>query len=162
MLLQPSAMLPEGAQWTYELKLDGYRAIAFKSDGKVHLRSRNDNDFNQKYPSIVRGLASLPDETIIDGEVVGLDATGKPSFNALQNSASSVPLVYYVFDVLMLKGRDLRSESLSVRRRVLAQEVLPKLTEPIREAPTFDFPLADLIAAVKVQGMEGIVSKRLD
>lgn len=161
LLLSPST-LPQGAQWTYELKLDGYRAIAFKSEGKVHLRSRNDNSFNAKYSSIAQALAPLPDGTVIDGEVVALDSTGRPSFNALQNSASSVRLLYYVFDVLVLKGRDLRSEPLSERRRVLAREVLPKLAEPIREAPTFEFPLPDLIAAVKAQGMEGIVAKRLD
>src|SRR5579863_2578386 len=68
MLLQRVSSLPEGPQWCYEIKLDGYRALAIKANGKVLLRSRNDKDFNSKYPSIVSSLTALPDETVIDGE----------------------------------------------------------------------------------------------
>jgi ATP-dependent DNA ligase len=77
MLLLPSAELPEGPEWLRELKVDGYRAVAFKSAGKVHLRSRNDNDFNLRYPAIVTALSDMPDETVIDGEVVALDHSGR-------------------------------------------------------------------------------------
>ena len=61
MLLLRTSRLPEGDAWEYEVKLDGYRAIAFKSGGRVHLRSRNDKDFGGKYPGIVKALASLPE-----------------------------------------------------------------------------------------------------
>ena len=61
MLLLPSSELPGGTAWLYELKLDGYRAIAFKSAGEVHLRSRNDNDFNRRYPAILKALRAIPD-----------------------------------------------------------------------------------------------------
>jgi ATP-dependent DNA ligase len=71
MLLLQTERLPEGGKWAYELKLDGYRALAIKTGGKVHLRSRNDNDFNLRYPAVVQALGALPDETVIDGEVVG-------------------------------------------------------------------------------------------
>lgn len=88
------------------MKLDGYRALAIKSGGKLQLRSRNDNDFSARYPIVVKALAALPDETVIDGEIVALDATGRPSFNTLQNYGSSTaPVFYYVFDVPILAGK---------------------------------------------------------
>src|SRR4051812_33719217 len=103
MLLLNSETLPEGSDWLYELKLDGYRALALKTRGKVQLRSRNDKDFAATYPHIVKALAPLPNETVIDGEVVALDTSGRPSFNALQNyGSSSAPVFYYIFDVLVL------------------------------------------------------------
>jgi len=130
MLLLRIDKLPEGKNWEYELKLDGYRAIAFKSGGRVHLRSRNDKDFNSRYPAIVKALSAMPDETVIDGEVVALDESGRPSFNSLQNYASSrIPLLYYVFDVLVLSGHDLMSESLMTRREVLQGRLLSKMDE---------------------------------
>ena len=90
MLLLRTESLPSGEQWLYELKLDGYHAIAFKRNGAVHLRSRNDNDFNGRYPAVVEALAKLPENTVIDGEVVAFDQEGRPSFNALQNYGSPV------------------------------------------------------------------------
>jgi bifunctional non-homologous end joining protein LigD len=83
MLLMRTEKLPEGAEWLIELKLDGYRALAIKSGGKVQLRSRNDKDFNTRYPGIVRSLASMPDKTVIDGEVVALDEHGRPSYRIM-------------------------------------------------------------------------------
>jgi len=163
MLLLRTHSLPEGPKWLYELKLDGYRAIAFKRGGSVHLRSRNDNDFSQRYPAVVRGLAKLPDETVIDGEVVAFDDEGRPSFNALQNFGSSAAaVIYYVFDVMVLAGRYLTREPLDARRKILEQKVLPKLAEPVRYAPAFEADLSTLIASVKAQGFEGLVAKRRD
>jgi hypothetical protein len=99
MLLLRTEKLPEGPEWIVELKLDGYRCLAFKTSGKVHLRSRTDNDFNGRYPGIVKALASMPDETVIDGEIVALDAEGRPSFNTLQNYGSSgAPLRFFIFN----------------------------------------------------------------
>ena len=96
-----------GPEWLYELKLDGYRALAIKRGGKVHLLSRNNNDFNARYPRIVKALANVPDETVIDGEIVALDERGRPSFNSLQNYGSTgAPLHFFIFDVLILKGKD--------------------------------------------------------
>jgi bifunctional non-homologous end joining protein LigD len=79
MLLLRTESLPSGQQWLYELKLDGYRAIAFKRNGAVYLRSRNDNELNGRYPAVVEALAKLPQNTVIDGEVVAFDQEGRPS-----------------------------------------------------------------------------------
>lgn len=115
------------------------------------------------HAAVVRALAALPDETVIDGEVVAIDDTGRPSFNALQNySSSKVPIVYYVFDVLILAGRNVMSEHLSARRDLLQRHILPKLGEPIRECPELNASLRDLIDAVRSHGLEGVVAKRLD
>ena len=163
MLLLKTDALPEGPRWMYELKLDGYRAIAYKRGGVVRLRSRNDKDFDARYPGVVKGLAQLPDETVIDGEVVAFDEEGRPSFGALQNyGSSSAPVVYYVFDVMMLAGRNVMREPLEARRRLLEQRVLPKVAEPVRYAPAFDAELSVLVESVKAQGFEGLVAKRRD
>src|SRR5688572_5451379 len=113
LLLKTDALPDDASRWEYQLKLDGYRAIAFKTGGKFHLRSRNNKDFALRYPAVVAGLAKLSDETVIDGEVVAFDAEGKPSFNALQNYGSApAPVVFYVFDVMVLAGKDVMSEPL--------------------------------------------------
>jgi DNA ligase D-like protein (predicted ligase) len=162
MLLLRSDTLPEGPSWQYELKLDGYRALAIKSNGKVHLRSRNNKSFDDRYPTILNALTEMPDETVIDGEIVALDDSGRPSFNALQNYGSSAaPLYFYVFDVVILEGRDVMAEPLSARRDLL-KRALRRLKEPIREAPRLDASLPELIEAVRENGLEGLVAKRLD
>jgi DNA ligase D-like protein (predicted ligase) len=161
MLLLKSDRLPEGVQWQYELKLDGFRAIAFKTNGTVHLRSRNDNDFARRYPGVAKALASLPDHTVIDGEVVAFDEDGRPSFNTLQNYGSApAPVVYYVFDVMVLGGREVMQEPLHKRRALLEKKVLPKLAEPVRYAAPLDATLPVLVQSVKAHGFEGLVAKR--
>jgi len=161
MRLLRTEKLPEGPDWQYELKLDGYRALAIKTAGKVHLRSRNDNDFNARYPGIVTALSAMPDETVLDGEVVALDAEGRPSFNTLQNYGSAgAPLHFFIFDLLVLKGKEVMGEPLAKRRALIEKHVLPKLADPIRYSPILDASLKDLIASVKAQGLEGLVAKR--
>ena len=93
--------------WLRELKLDGYRAVAFKSAGKAHLRSRNDNDFNLRYPAIAQALARLPDgNRHRRGGGTPSDEFGRPSFNILQNYGSSkVPVIYCIFDLMVLEGQ---------------------------------------------------------
>jgi len=78
LLLRTDALPKDAERWEYQLKLDGYRAIAFKTRGRVHLRSRNDNDFSIRYADVINGLAKLTDETVIDGEVVAFDEDGRP------------------------------------------------------------------------------------
>jgi bifunctional non-homologous end joining protein LigD len=159
MLLLAAESLPEGPRWIYELKLDGYRALGIKTGGEIRLRSRNDKDFNRSYPAIARALGTLSNETVIDGEVVALDEAGRPSFHPLQNGSAGATIVYYVFDVMVLGGRNVMGEPLATRRELLSREVLPLLADPVREAPLFDAALADLIAAVRAQGLEGLVAE---
>ena len=161
-LLRSDTLPDDPARWSYQLKLDGYRAIAFKSDGKVHLRSRNDNDFSVRYRDVVRGLANLPNETVIDGEVVALDEDERPSFNLLQNYSPGTPVVYYVFDVMTLAGRDVKARTLEERRELLEDDVLPTLREPVRYAGELNAGLRELVHSVKAQGLEGLVAKRRD
>jgi len=158
MLLLRTDKLPEGDGWKYEVKFDGYRALAIKTGGQVRLRSRNDKDFTKRYPGVVAALSGLPDETVIDGEVVALDADGKPVFSLLQNGAADVH--FYAFDVLVLSGKDVTGEPLVKRRDLLENQVMPKLPEPIRCSPVLDASLSDLIHSIRAQGLEGLVAKR--
>ena len=163
MLLLATSELPEGGNWTYEPKLDGYRALAVKGETKLQLRSRNNKDFSLRYPEVMKALRSLPDQTVVDGEIVALDASGRPSFNALQNYGSlKVPIFYYLFDVLVLAGRNVMLEPLSVRRDLLRNRVLPNLRDPAREVPELNASLSDVINAIRVQGLEGVVAKNLN
>lgn len=100
--------LPDGADWAYEIKLDGYRAEAVRTSEGVAFYSRNGKTLNKKFPYIVDALKELPMDTIIDGELVALDDSGRPEFNHLQNHTGAASHIrYFVFDVLVLNGRDL-------------------------------------------------------
>ncbi len=100
---------------------------------------------------------------MIDGEIVAFDPDGRPSFNALQTFASAeTPIVYYVFDLLVLAGREVRGETLEARRELLERRVLPRLTDPVQYLQELDASLRDLVASVKAQGLEGLVAKRRD
>src|SRR5678816_1465600 len=102
MLCLSVKRLPEGEQWEYEIKLDGYRVEAVKHGGQIVLFSRNHNRLTDRYPGVVHALEALPDDTIVDGEIVALDETGRPSFNTLQHSSVKTPVVMYAFDLLRL------------------------------------------------------------
>jgi len=162
MLLLRADKLPDDRdRWEYQLKFDGYRAVAFKHAGTVHLRSRNDNDFATRYPAVLKGLATLPDDTVVDGELVAFDEEGRPSFNAMQNAdGAGADIVYYVFDVMVLRGRAVTGETLDVRRELLERHIVPRLSDPARYTGRLDASLRDLIASVKAQGLEGLVAKR--
>ena len=77
----PVSKLADGSQWVYEIKLDGYRAVAVKSEGKLTLFSKRGKSFNRQFPHVVEAMVDLPDNTVVDGEVVALDESGRPDFN---------------------------------------------------------------------------------
>jgi bifunctional non-homologous end joining protein LigD len=156
------AKLPEGLDWEYELKFDGYRALGIRSAGRVRLMSRNGNDFSARFPSIAKALSKLPDDAIVDGEIVALDETGRPSFNVLQNyNHSATPLEFYAFDLLHLAGKNLRDRPLQERRELLRAKLMPRMQGEIRFSETFKASAAEVVAAVKKQGLEGVIAKRL-
>ena len=101
------ARLPEGSQWLWQIKLDGYRALAVKSGSAVTLFSRRGKTLNRQFPHIVERLADLPDGTVVDGELVAVDDSGRPDFHLLQNfRAEASRIHYYIFDLLCCKDRD--------------------------------------------------------
>jgi ATP-dependent DNA ligase len=112
--------LPEGSDWTYEVKLDGYRAIGVRSSDETILYSRNHKNFNKRFPQIAEALGDLPAHTVVDGEVVALDESGRPDFHRLQHfTAEASRIHYFVFDLLILKGHDLTQLPLTERRKLL-------------------------------------------
>jgi bifunctional non-homologous end joining protein LigD len=159
MLCQTAEPLPEGREWRYELKLDGFRAIGRKAARTAQLWSRNQKNFAHQFPTVVKGLAGLPDDTVIDGEVVALNEEGRPSFNLLQGFGNAQAIVFYAFDLLMLGGKDVRLWPLDDRREQL-REVVASLPDVIRLSETFNVPLPQLMGAVRKHQLEGIVAKR--
>ena len=94
------ANLPEGLGWIYEVKLDGYRAQAIRPGRTVHLLSRNGEDLGRRFPGVVAALAALPKDSVVDGDLVALDETGKPKFSLIQNSAScKASFGFFTFDL---------------------------------------------------------------
>jgi len=158
MLCETAERPPEGPEWRYELKLDGYRAIGFKTDSQARLWSRNGKDFVRRFPEIAKAIASLPENTAIDGEIVALDPDGKPSFALLQGSGAT-PVVFYAFDLLMMRGRDLRGSALEDRRDRL-RKLVSGLPGIIRYSYTFAVPAPALMRVIREKGLEGIVTKR--
>jgi bifunctional non-homologous end joining protein LigD len=153
------ASVPKSGDWQYEIKLDGYRAIVVKHDAMVDLFSRRQIRMNAKYPNIAAAFDALPPDTILDGEIVALDPRGKPDFSALQNRKANQPLYFYAFDILAYRGRNLMALPLRDRRLILEQ-TLSDLNDPVRLCPTFDFPAEDVVRAAQEQGLEGIIAKR--
>src|ERR1700674_2212603 len=154
--------LPEGLEWLWEIKLDGYRALAVRSGTGVALFSRRRKSLNRKFPYIVEALADLPAGTVVDGEVVAVDDSGRPDFNLLQTFRAAASRVqYYIFDLLCWKDRDLTRVPM-VERRALLKSVVVIRDERIKIADYFEVAPKDLLSAVREQGLEGIVGKRKD
>jgi DNA ligase D-like protein (predicted ligase) len=154
--------LPGGDQWTWEIKLDGYRALAVRPGTGVTLFSRRRKSLNRQFPYIVEALADLPAGTVVDGEVVAIDEGGRPDFNLLQNfRAEASRIQYYIFDVLCWKDRDLTRLPL-IERRALLKSVVVLSDKRIRISDCVEAAPKDLLSAVREQGLEGIIGKRKD
>jgi len=156
---------PSRGDWLYELKFDGYRALALKEGERVQLLSRNTKDFSKRFPEIAEAVAQLPaDSAILDGEIVALDEKGRPSFQLLQMiemGEARPPLVFYVFDLLHRDGADLMSAPLHQRREELVS-TLKGVAGPIRFSGEIRGDPRRLLAEVRKRGLEGIIGKERD
>lgn len=149
--------------WCYEVKWDGYRALAYLGKRDVELASRNNKSFTEKYYPLVDALKHLKCEAVLDGEVVVIKEDGKADFSALQNWRSEADghLVYYVFDLLWYNGRDVMSLPLS-KRQILLQDIIPPGDDSIRLSTVFDSGGIEFYQAAKKMGLEGIMAKRAE
>ena len=161
MKCRPVTALPDGPEWTYELKFDGYRCEALKSGPSVNLLSRHNKPLASKFPEIVAAVAALPiGSAILDGEVVMLDEAGRPSFNLLQGRArADTDAFFYVFDILALDGKQLLQTPLDKRRAIL-RDLLAGSVDPIRLSSELDGAAKAVTSAVAAMGLEGVVAKR--
>lgn len=147
--------------WQYEVKWDGYRALAFFNKGKVELLSRNNKSFNDKFYPIYQLLSEMKINAVIDGEIVVLNDKGISNFGTLQNwrSEADGELIFYVFDILWYEGKDLTELTL-VERQAILNEVLPTDDDRIRISRVFDASGIDFFEAATRMGLEGIIAKR--
>lgn len=165
MYALPVQKLPEGKEWLYEVKFDGYRCLAARSSNGVTLWSRRGNLFTAQFPHIARACEQLPPDTLVDGEIVALDETGRISFNLLQHHRSEAQaLLFYVFDVLLYQGKSLLSVPLSNRRAVLSEifKDLGSSPKPVSLSEPIDATPAELVRVAKEFSFEGILAKRKD
>jgi bifunctional non-homologous end joining protein LigD len=162
MLATLAEDVPRGTGWEFEVKWDGYRAIATEAGGEVTLTSRNGNDLTARFQNVAREIPKAVKTTdcVLDGEVCALDEAGRSSFSAMQQGKPGTPIVYYVFDLLEVEGESLIDLPLVERRKRLEQ-LLDKRNKTVRLSESFDDGRA-LYEAAKQQRLEGIMAKRLD
>jgi len=162
MAALPVETLPEGPEWSYELKLDGYRALIIKDGASLQIRSRNDKDLMQMYPAVAAAGRRLQvEQAVVDGEIVAVDEHGRPSFQALQHRSTHAThaIVFYAFDLLHLDGRDTKALPLKERRAELARVIEKSGLLLSLELPG---SVADIVSTVRAMQLEGVVAKRQD
>ena len=175
MLAEAGRPPADGSGWSYEVKWDGVRAIAYCKPGRLRLESRNLNEITDSYPEVKAILGDLGmRELVLDGELVAFDDDGKPSFerlqrrmhvtspNAVRRLSSSTPVVYAIFDLLYLDGEILTGLAYDRRRERLEALGIGGPAWRVPGAHAGDEAGRRLLAATKAQGLEGVVAKRLD
>jgi bifunctional non-homologous end joining protein LigD len=147
------------ADWIFEVKWDGYRAIAEVREGNVALYSRNGISFNEKFSPLVEALRNFRFDALLDGEIVVVDDLGRPDFQALQHyqGSGSGHLLYYVFDLLFLQGHDMTGLPL-LRRKEILKKILPA-SPKVRFGGHVEQEGVLFYKTVKEKGLEGIVAK---
>ena len=154
--------LPSG-NWIYEIKFDGYRALALRGGSETRVLSRNEKDLGSKFPEVKDSIAALDvHDAIIDGEIVALDEEGRSSFQLLQSfdmGEDRPPIVFYAFDLLRLNGKDLRDLSIEERKGKL-EEMLKNPPGVIRYSVSFTKDVQELLSRARELGLEGLIGKR--
>jgi bifunctional non-homologous end joining protein LigD len=154
--------MPAGS-WLYEIKFDGYRALALRGGNQTRILSRNQKDLGKKFQIITDSVAGLNvQDVVLDGEVVALDDKGRPSFQLLQGFDMRLvrpPIVFYAFDLLRLNGQDLRGLPVEERKAKLAA-LLKSPPPAIRYSASFTENIDALLAKVRELGLEGLIGKR--
>ena len=158
MLATLAERLPEGEDWSFEVKWDGYRALGYVRGGEAKLVSRNGNDLTPRFAEIGKALAKAvrSPECVVDGEVVALDEHGKPSFSAIQQGRTT--LVYELFDLLELDGEPIVDLPLDDRRARL-EALVDRRVKQVQVSGAFDDGEA-LLEAAKEQHLEGVMAKK--
>jgi bifunctional non-homologous end joining protein LigD len=152
----------EAEGWSYEVKWDGYRALAFLHGKKRELRSRNNNSFNDQFYPVYDALKTWNINAVIDGEIVAVNDSGFSSFQQLQNwrSEADGELLFYVFDILWLYGYDLTGLTLLERREIVKQFI--PADSLIRFSESFETSAGEFFEAAKKLGIEGMIAKKDD
>ncbi len=157
---------PPKGDWIYEIKFDGFRALALKGGSQVRLLSRNEKDFGAKFPEVMEATLSLKaQDAIVDGEIVALDEKGRSSFQLLQArelGQERPPLFFYAFDLLQLDGKSLVDLPLLERREKLERLLHDSAPEIIRYSDTLGTDAKRLLVQAKKLGLEGLIGKRTD
>ena len=148
--------------WLYEIKWDGYRATAYIDNGEVHLRSRNNKSFDEKFYPLYEALRKWKIRAVVDGEIVVINEKGIPDFGALQSwrSEADGELMYYIFDLLWLEGKDLMQLPLS-ERKIKIKEIMPH-SDNIRISKSFKAGASEFFEVAKKLHLEGIMAKKTD
>ena len=162
MLATPYEKVFDDDDWIFELKLDGYRAIAELRKNEILLYSRNGLSFLEKFPLIVTGLKKIKRHAILDGEIVLTDENGKPDFQKLQHYQENTHLFlqYYVFDLLAVDGKEVQDEPLLERKKMLKK--IAGNNPLIRYCDHIEGQGKAFYKKVVAEGMEGIIAKRKD
>jgi bifunctional non-homologous end joining protein LigD len=148
--------------WIFEIKWDGYRAVSEIKGGKVRFYSRNGLDFSKRFPAIYQALKKIKHEVILDGEVVLLNQKNLPDFQKLQHYETNLnfPIIYYVFDILELDGKNMEELPLIDRKKILKQVL--KKNPVIRYCDHVAEKGIAFLEKAKEQGLEGIIAKKKD
>ncbi|MBB1286184.1 DNA ligase D [Flavisolibacter sp. BT320] len=152
----------DNKDWLFEIKWDGYRAVAYCQGDSVELISRNLKPFTQKYAPVAQALKDLNVSAVFDGEIVAVDENGLANFQALQNWQNTpVQLQYFVFDVVWWNGKDLSNLPLIQRKQIL-EKLIPPGLEHLRYSDHVEGKGKSFFKAAVKQGLEGIMAKRAD